>query len=157
MEDALATYLKDHMAGAQFAMNLMQRLSEAYAAEPLGDFATELLEQVESDFEVLKVIAGRFDAAANPLKEAAAWLAEKVSQPKLQFTREDPLGTFETLEFLTLGVLGKLKLWQVLSALAPSRPELQNIDFAELTLKAQTQHDALERWRRDVALTAFIN
>jgi hypothetical protein len=155
MEDAIATYLKDHMAGAQFAISLMQRLAEAYAGEPLGDFAAELLERVESDFEILKVIAGRFEAAANPLKEAAVWVAEKFTQPKLQCNKEDPFGTFETLEFLTLGVLGKLKLWQVLSTLATSRAELQNIDFAELALRAQSQHDDLERWRRDVARKAF--
>jgi hypothetical protein len=155
MEDTLATYLKDHMAGAQFAMSLLQHLSESHADEPLGDFAANLLRQIESDFEVLQTIAGKFDANSNPLKQAAAWFAEKASQLKLRCTKDNPLGTFEAIEFLALGVLGKLKLWQVLSIHAPHRPELQNVDFRELASRAQTQHDELERRRREAARSAF--
>jgi len=155
MEDSLATYMNDHMAGAQFAMSLLQHLSESHSNKPLGDFAADLLQQIESDFEVLQTIASRFKADANPLKQASAWVAEKASHLKLRCTHDNPLGTFEAIEFLSLGVLGKLKLWQVLTTLAPRRPELQNIDFAELTSRAQAQHDELERLRRDVAPTAF--
>jgi hypothetical protein len=156
MEDYLATYLNDHMAGAQFAMNLLQHLSEAHADKPLGTFAAELLRQIESDFEVLRTIAGKLDADSNPLKQTAAWFAEKASQLKLRCTKDNPLGTFEAIEFLALGVLGKLKLWQVLSILAPNRPELQDVDFTRLASRAQAQHDDLELRRRELASGVFV-
>jgi hypothetical protein len=155
MEDSLATYLKDHMAGAQFAMKLLEHLHEAYADDPLGYFAAELLRQIKSDFEVLQTIAGKFDADADPLKQAAAWVAEKASQLKLRCNRDNPLGTFEAIEFLALGVFGKLKLWQVLEILAPQRSELQNIDFKQLASRAQAQHEELELQRRGAARRAF--
>jgi hypothetical protein len=156
MNDDLATYLKDHMAGAQFAMSLLQHLHEAYADEPLGDFAIDLLRQIESDFEVLRTIAAKLETHANPLKQAAAWFAEKASHLKLSCAKDNPLGTFEAIEFLSLGVLGKLKLWQVLTILAVERPELQRVNYSELAARAQAQHDELECHRRDLARIAFI-
>jgi hypothetical protein len=157
MEDRLATYLKDHMAGAEFAMSLLQRLQEAHADEPLGGFAAELLRQIESDFEVLQSIAGKLDVGSHPIRQGAAWLAEKAGQIKLRCTKDNPLGTFEALEFLALGVYGKLKLWQVLSVLASHRSELQDIDYAKLTVRAEAQHDELELRRREVARLTFLN
>lgn len=155
MKDDLATYLNDHMAGARFAMSLLSHMCDTYRSEPLGNTAAKLLEEIEDDFAVLQTIASKLSAGTDPIKEAAAWLAQKASQIKLRCTRDNPLGTFEAIEFLSLGVLGKLKLWQVLSILASTRPEFENIDFAELELRAQAQHDELERQRREVALVAL--
>ena len=155
MQDYLATYLTDHMAGARFAMSLLSHMQGTYRTEPLGDFATKLLDDIEHDFAILQTIAERLETSSNPIKEAGAWLAQKASQLKLRCARDNPLGTFESLEFLSLGVLGKLKLWQVLATLAPTRPALQNIDFNELASRAQRQHDELERLRREVGQMVF--
>ena len=143
------------MAGAQFAMSLLERLREAYSNQPIGDLATELLREIESDFKVLRAIAGKHESSSPPIKQAAGWLAEKASQLKLRCSENNPLGTFEALEFLALGVYGKLKLWQVLSVLSKDRPELRDIDYPTLIARAEAQHDKLELRRRDLALNAF--
>ena len=42
------------------------------------------------------------------VKEWGAWLAEKVSRFKLKHGSADGLGTFEALEFLVIGIHGKV-------------------------------------------------
>jgi hypothetical protein len=55
--DALPTYLQDHLAGALHAIELLKSMRDHFAGEPLGTFATEVLAQVEADRNVLARIA----------------------------------------------------------------------------------------------------
>ena len=43
MDNPLATYLHDHLAGADAAIDLLQNLRDQHSDEPLGQFAAELL------------------------------------------------------------------------------------------------------------------
>ena len=72
MSDSLATYLQDHLAGSNFAVELLKSLHDQHADDALGQFAAALLGEVEEDRAVLRRIikgAGKEGAA---LKEAAA-------------------------------------------------------------------------------------
>ena len=51
--DALTTYLQDHLAGALHAIELLKAMRDHFAGEPLGTFAGEVLAEVEADREVL--------------------------------------------------------------------------------------------------------
>ena len=53
-------------------------------------------------------------SGSNVFKEAAAWLTEKASSLKLGASSSGDFGTFEALEFLSLGIQGKLSLWAAL-------------------------------------------
>jgi len=53
--------------------------------------------------------------------------------------RQSKLGDFEALEALSLGVLGKVKLWDALAQIAQQLP-ISELDFDELIKRAQTQH-----------------
>src|SRR4051794_7120756 len=100
MSDSLATYLQDHLAGADFAVDLLQSLREQHGAEPLGQFASSLLVDIEEDRTVLKAITDRIGREPSNLKEAAAWMTEKLSRWKLGRDVAGGLGTFEALETL---------------------------------------------------------
>lgn len=50
--------------------------------------------------------AERIGPPACSLKDATAWVAQKVGRSKL--TLSESIGTFEAIEMLTLGVVGKL-------------------------------------------------
>jgi len=93
---SLRTYLRDHVAGAQHAVELLEALKELNADRPLELFASELLQQVEEDLAVLKQVAASAGADDLQLKEIAGWLGDKVSRLKLA-PLGDPFNRFEAL------------------------------------------------------------
>jgi hypothetical protein len=156
VNDALSSYVHDHLAGAVVAVNLLQALRDEHAGEPLAPFAARLLEDVEADRETLRELAERIGAPrGSALKEATAWIAEKVGRLKLGRTAAGPLGTFEALEALALGILGKLSLWRALAVVAEVDERLAGVDYEELATRAMAQHEAVEERRLGLARLAL--
>jgi hypothetical protein len=153
--DPLTTYVRDHLAGAQAAINLLAVLRDQHTGTPLGQFAAGLLAEVEEDREVLRGLAGQVGAGASGLKEAAAWLGEKVSRVTLRRRSAGDLGTFEALEALGLGILGKRALWRALAAVAEGDGRLRGVDFHHLAARAHAQHAQVEERRLEAAPTAL--
>jgi hypothetical protein len=152
MADPLSTYLHDHLAGAEFAISLLEDMRDENAGEPLGRFAAELLGEIEADRKVLQGLAERVGSSAAPLKDAAAWVGEKASRLKLS-RASGAAGSFLELETLALGILGKLKLWKALESAAD--PRLAGAEFSHLAARAEAQHDPVEERRLQEARTVF--
>ena len=150
------TYLNDHRAGARFAIELLERLSDFDSDPSLAEFAAELLPQIEEDYAVLNRIAVAQNTDANIVKEFAGWIAEKLSRAKLRLNQDPSIGAFESLEMLSLGILGKLKLWEVLQMLGNEVKCLEGIDFVQLLTRAQHQHDLVEGKRKSLARRTFV-
>src|SRR3954451_1211107 len=151
MSDPLATYLHDHLAASHFAVELLKNLHEQHAGEPLGPFAAALLGEVEEDRQVLQQIVDRVGTEASALKEATAWVGEKVSRFKLRHASAGEVGTLEALETLALGILGKRALWRALSVIAPTYVRVRGEDFDTLAARAEAQHARVEERRLQVA------
>jgi hypothetical protein len=147
MDDPLATYLHDHLAGADFAIDLLQSMKDRQQDGSLRDFAGKLLEQVREDQAELQQLANQIGPGSNVLKEVASWLSEKASRAKLGAGAAGPFETFEALEFLVTGIHGKLCLWRALRAAAVSDPRLANLDYERLIARADTQHAEAEERR----------
>lgn len=130
-------------------------MHDQHAGEPLGQFAAALLVEVEEDRAVLKGIIDGIGDGPSTLKEAAAWMAEKVSRLKLRREAGGELGTFEALEALALGILGKLKLWRAIPVIAEVDSRVRDVDFKHLADRAEAQHAKLEEHRLSAARTAF--
>jgi hypothetical protein len=158
MSDQLPLYLHDHLAGARFALELLQRLQDSYANQPLGDAAARLHSEIDEDRTVLQQLADEVGPGGGAIKQAASWLAEKASRLKLQMSGDADIGTFEVVETLSLGVLGKIKLWQALSAIKDSVSDgpLQRLNFEALITRARAQHDELELHRLKLAKAVLI-
>jgi len=62
-------------------------------------------------------------------KNLTAWIGEKLSRFKLGHDNSSNLRTFETLEFLALGIQGKLALWRTLTAVQSSDERLFSFKF----------------------------
>ena len=154
MSDSLETYLHDHLAGSNFAIGLLEFLRDQHASEPLSDHAAALLAEVEQDRKTLQEIIGRVCNGTAILKEAAAWLGEKLSELKL---RSGDFGTFEALEALALGIQGKLALWQALEIIAGADARLSGLDFDQLAARAAQQHSQAEELRLQSARDAFAS
>ena len=155
MDDPLTTYLEDHLAGAAAGVSLCESLRDHHRKEVLGGFASEILVEIEADRAALEDLVKQVGAEPGGLKEAAALLGEKFSRFKLGRLAGGELGTFEALETLALGILGKKKLWEACAKLAPEDPRLQGMDFATLSARAEEQHRRVEQKRLEAAQTAL--
>jgi len=155
MNDPLASYLHDHLAGSTFAIELLESLRDQYADTDLGVFAATVLADVKEDQQVLQTIVDRVGKSGVHLKQATAWLAEKASKLKFRFDEPRGLGTFEALETLTLGIAGKLGLWRVLAVVSEWDDRVRGYDFSQLATRAQQQHARVEQWRIQIARTAL--
>lgn len=155
MTDSLGTYLHDHLAGATYAIDLVGFMRDQHSDDDLGRFAAEILAEIKQDRDTLRGIAERVGASGDALKEAASRVGEKISRFKLGHNAGSGLATFEGLEFLAMGILGKRSLWRALAAVAPSDPRLAGIDFDTLAARAQKQHEKVEFFRLRAAKTAL--
>jgi hypothetical protein len=154
MSDPLATYLQDHMAGAMMGVEILEALRDQHAGEPLGLFAGEMLVEVEADRDVLQRILDRV-GGSNVVKEAAAWVGEKISRLKLSRQAGGELGTFEALETLALGILGKRSLWTALKTVKDTR--IDTPDLEQLAVRAQSQYERVEARRLLAARAALTS
>jgi hypothetical protein len=155
MSDSLATYMNDHLAGSAYAIDLVEFMRDKYEGQELGQFAGWLLVEIEADREILKRLAQRAGAGSSKVKELTAWLAEKVGRLKLGHGANNGLGLFEALEFLEIGIHGKLELWRALAAVGSANPRLRGVDFEHLASRAEKQREEVERRRLYVAHFVF--
>jgi hypothetical protein len=155
MSDSLVTYIEDHKAGAALAIDLLQAMKARHEDESLSQFAGSILVGVEEDEETLRSLAKEVGTGSNILKEAAAWVGEKASRVKLGAGLSGDFGTFEALEFLTLGIQGKLSLWHALQVVARTDARLGGVDYDVLIARAEDQYKRVEERRLAMAGPAF--
>lgn len=152
MSESLAIYLHDHLAGSTFAIEVLEFLRDQHSGQSLGGAAVALLAQVKEDRKVLEGIIARAGKGVPVMKQASAWMAEKLSEWKLS---RGAFGTFEALEALALGILGKAALWPALAIAAETEARLRGVDYNQLIARAERQHSKAEELRLQWARTAF--
>ncbi len=91
------------------------------------------------------------------LKVAAGWSAEKLGRlkPNGRLLSHSPLSRLIELEGLTLGVRGKLALWESLIAVRGEDPRLSEIGLERLAERARGQLETLEALRLAASLQAL--
>jgi hypothetical protein len=155
--DALAQYLQDHLAGSVAALQLMETLAEQERGQPLELALRTLHSQVSEEQRILREILDRLDGGESRLKQAAAWLTEKMHVARLALAERlhPALARLDGLESLALGLQGKLALYRALEDAAPGEPALGDYPFAELQARTEAQHAMIERERMAAAREAF--
>jgi hypothetical protein len=156
-EKGLATYLEDHLAGATAAIDLLKNLEEDHAGQPLGRTLGEIRDDIAADRSTLAAFGERAGHGEHSVKEATARLGEKLSRWKLERGLAGPLGTFEALEFLALGIWGKRALWRALLSIVGMDARLGSTgaDLERLIRRAEEQHDRIEALRLQLAPEAL--
>src|SRR4051812_36030500 len=155
--DDLSDYLNDHLAGSVAALELLDRLVEAYAAKPLERFFRELRDDIRGDQEQLEELITKLGFKESAVRQAGAWIAEKFSRPKIELEADSKfdLGLFLALEALVLGITGKRSLWRALGAASRALPELARLDYSGLEKRAIDQCERVEARRLEVARAVF--
>src|SRR5213080_1478116 len=112
MEDPLAIYLHDHLAGSSFAVELLTKLAAESAGTRTGDVARELWQEIDADRQPLEQLISRVGAISRNLYDGLGWITERFSRIKLNYDDPSGIGVFEAFETISLGILGKRALWE---------------------------------------------
>jgi hypothetical protein len=151
----LNSYLNDHLAGSVSALELIGHWAHVHKGKPLGSFFADLEAEVKADQDKLCEVMRSLSVEESKVRQAGAWIAEKVGRARLKIAGDDPdsLGLVLTLEGLIMGIVGKKQLWCGLAA--ANLPRLSGYDFEELQRRAQKQIERIEAVRMRAVLETF--
>ena len=147
MDDPLAIYLHDHLAGSSFAVELLEKLASEFAGTPSGDVARELLEQVQIDRSTLERLIAKVGKATPDLYDALGWIAERLSRIKLKHDDPEGIGAFEAFETISLGILGKRAMWEALRVRENTDTRVAGLDYSSLIVRAEQQFQKANQYR----------
>jgi hypothetical protein len=155
--ELLPIYLRDHLTGSTVGLELVKRAAGSNRDGELGAPLSELRDEIDEDRATLLDVMRRSGVRRDPVKELAAWSAEKVGRLKLngRLRGYSPLSRVVELEGLTMLVAGKRALWRTLAELESAHPEWRGIDFSALQARAESQHARLDALRTRAAALAF--
>jgi len=155
---ALHIYLQDHLAGATFGFELVQRCQRNNEGSELAEPLAKLTAEIAEDRRTLQEIMRDVGAEASRTKVAAGWALEKVRRlkPNGKLFEYTPLARVVELESLAIGITGKKAMWRALEDLASHEHRLARHDFPALAQRADDQLARVEDLRLDAARTAFV-
>jgi hypothetical protein len=154
-DEALETYLNDHLAGSVSAIQMLERAVDDHSGTALGPQLADLLAGIRAAQDELRSVIRRLGYTESSIKKAGAWLAQHAGRLKVGGSGESDLARFELFEALSLGIQGQCKLWRALQAVAGKHPQLQGVDLARLERESREQHDLVEAWRIEAAEAAL--
>ena len=141
-DDLLAIYLTDHLAGATAGSKRMRRLADHEQSAADGTTLAAIAAEIQQDRQTLNEILAATQVSPRWYKTTTAWLAEQAGLLKTngRLVRRSPLTTVVELEYMRMGVTGKIALWESLK-----QTELgDQFDFDELLERASRQLRALQ-------------
>jgi hypothetical protein len=152
---AWATYLRDHLAGADTAIHMVEGLRDTYCDSPEGALFGSLCEQFRDDRGVVEgILAELGNTPRSSVKRFAGRATGRALRAVAGGVPGD-LSLFRTLEALAIGVQGKRCLWRAAQALVglPSPPGRRS--FSELEADALRQWETIEQHRRSLVPATF--
>jgi hypothetical protein len=149
-----ATYLRDHLAGADTAIQMVKGLGDAYKGSSQGALFESLHEQFREDRSVVEALLAELGYTSQSAKRFAGRTTGRALRVVAGGAPGD-LALFRTLEALAIGVQGKRCLWRVAQALngLPHPPGRRS--FVELEADAVRQWETIERHRRSLVPDTF--
>jgi hypothetical protein len=153
----LEIYLADHLAASTAGVALVRRTAASNAGTALGEVLRRLATEIEEDRRTLQRIVAELGFRESKPKDAVAWVGEKVARlkPNGQLRGYSPLSRVLELEALSVGVAGKLALWQSLQSAPALSERLSGIDLDHLAERARRQRAEIEEHRANAARETF--
>jgi hypothetical protein len=155
----LATYLQDHYAGSSAGIELFRRAADQQSDPVTRTALTAMSERIENERTLLAKYLAVVDAKPDQVKNAGAWVAEKLGRfkPNGELVRRSPLSDVTELEMLRITVEGKAAGWRVLRSLSAEEKGFDPVELDGLLADAQQQLEELEQLRMTAADRVFRN
>jgi len=153
----LEIYLADHVAASGAGVALARRSAQSNAGTELGEALRRLAAEIEDDRRTLQAIVADLGFRESKAKGAVAWFGDKLGRLKLngQLRGYSPLSRVLELETLSVGVAGKLALWQSLRSVPAVGARLPDYDLDQLAARARRQRAEIEAHRLEAARETF--
>lgn len=150
----LAIYLKDHFAGSEAALAILDHIEAVHGSGPAATMARTLRPQFEGERDVLKELLLRLNDETSAPRRVFGWLSEKGLELKLKVDDAGggALHLLEAVEALAIGVHGKRGLWVALGASRTPDVTIPAVDYDRLTRQADEQRSLIELVRLGAAL-----
>jgi hypothetical protein len=152
--ELLGIYLNDHLAGSVVGTRLAQRIAKQNEGNDYGAEAARLSHEIEQDKLTLEGLMDTLGVRKKRARLAIASVGETVGRlkPNGRLVGYSPLSRVIELEALTIGITGKLELWQSLKA---TEERIDGIDPDELIARAEDQRDRARDLRLRAVREAF--
>jgi hypothetical protein len=153
----LSIYLNDHLAGSTIGLELSRRSLGSNKGSQYGEVLERVTKEIEEDRETLQGLMRDLGVRRDHPKVAAAWAAEKFGRlkPNGRLLSYSPLSRLIELESLSLGITGKLSLWEALREVAGEDARLDAAELARLAERAERQRKEVWQLRQRAAREAF--
>ena len=149
--------MNDQLALGVVWREVARRSQKSNDGSELGDALSRVATGIAEDVATFEQIMDRLGIARSPLKPRLAIVGERLGRLKLngRLREYSPLSRFEELDFLRMGIDGKLVLWQNLRDLAGLAARLPDVDFDRLIERARQQRDEIELFRVEAGQQAL--
>lgn len=153
----LEIYLADHLAAAAAGLALVRRVARSNTGTRTGDTLRRLTAEIDEDRDTLRRLVADLGFTGSKPKEVVAWAAEKVGRLKLngQLRGYSPLSRVLELEALSVGIAGKLALWETLERVPDPGRRLRAFELNHLIERALRQREEVEELRLEAVHQAF--
>lgn len=151
---ALGAYLRDHLAGADAAIQVVGHLKDTQQGGSEGTPFDWLHEQFQRDRDVVIGLLTDLRVSPRSVTRLAGQAAGTMFKTAAS-ARPGELSLFRTLEGLSVGVQGKRCLWRAGQVLAPDVRPPGGRTFGELESSAVDQWEAIERYRLALVAQTF--
>ncbi|HSD22813.1 MAG TPA: hypothetical protein VLB79_00650 [Solirubrobacterales bacterium] len=150
----LGIYLNDHLAGSVVGTRLARRIAKHNEGNHYGSEATSLAKEIEQDKATLEELMDRLDVRKKRVRLAVAAVTETAGRlkPNGRLVGYSPLSRVIELEALTIGITGKLELWQSLKA---TGERIDGVDPDQLIERAEDQRSRVRDLRLQASREAF--
>jgi len=153
----LQIYLQDHMAGAVAGVELARRARGSNRDTEYGDELADICSTIERHREILRDVAAALEVSPSRVKEAPAWVGEKLGRLKLngRLVGYSPLSRLVELEGLVIGLTGQIELWRSLRESVGGDDRLAPFDLNDVAKRTEQLRDRVERLHQRAARDAF--
>ena len=158
MSQHLKTYLNDHLAASEGAIELLKGVMASHPKTPSANLAEKLVFEFSAEQVQLRDVMNRAEATISVMRKMAGWAAARASELKL--TVDDRANgkfrLFETFEMVSIGIAGKRLLWHALNVISRGDQRLAGVNYTSLEAQAKRQREDVEELRLKIAIDLFV-